>query len=115
MIDTKELRIGNTIMYNGKVIHINGVVRNTIHYDKNYFDSNIGGYKPFEPIPITEEWLVRFGFEKIDHGFNKYPLYIYPIRDLYYRAVFPIIFDINYVHQLQNIYHSLTGKELELT
>jgi len=81
----------------------------------------------FKPIPLTEEWLVRFGFEKDDTGVDIFD------QDYckWYQKEFPIIgvlcqssdnlylFDentdtlrISFVHQLQNLYFALTGTEL---
>jgi hypothetical protein len=80
-----------------------------------------------EPIPLTKEWLVRFGFQyrldgicfnwhiganPITHdwlfhlkwlGGNEYPFYMNGYHE------------IEYVHQLQNLYFALTGQELTLT
>ena len=73
----------------------------------------------FKPIPLTEEWLLKFGFE-IDNGLDKRYRkendhievglrYIKSIK------VFKLGFigtEIKYVHQLQNLYFALTGEEL---
>jgi fructose 1,6-bisphosphatase len=63
-------------------------------------------------IPITEEWLEKFGFEKTQGCFLKNGIRLLPIRDLYFRGSFPIKADIHHVHQLQILYHSLTNQEL---
>ena len=96
---------------------------------------------PYEGIPITEEWLLKFGFEKRELNFgvikqysinctppkyrNKYAIYFRfgEIRDelfkMYWYASDPIntsmhSFPCKYVHQLQNLYFALTGEELEI-
>ena len=73
----------------------------------------------FNPIPLTEEWLLKFGFYKdIYHKFlmdvfelglmdddfaeNQYTLQI--ARGLCLK--------IKHVHQLQNLYFALTNQEL---
>ncbi len=89
-----------------------------------------------KPIPLTEEWLLRFGFKKnepeISDGYfnwwNKeksvsvdveYVLTDNGIELLYYF----VLQDINgsrpykniiYVHQLQNLFYCLRGEELKL-
>jgi hypothetical protein len=77
----------------------------------------------YQPIPLTEEWLLKFGFEKSDNNFDWY------IKDNYCVSflkeldliVFKIKFQtvdickIKYVHQLQNLYFALTNEELTLT
>jgi hypothetical protein len=68
-----------------------------------------------QPIPLTEEWLLKFGFEKKkDVYFIKRGIRLYPIRDLYYRGEFPIKRDIIFIHQLQNLYFALMGEELTI-
>jgi hypothetical protein len=115
-----ELRVGNIIQYHDKTIKVTGIVNNTIYYsDSKYFDSNIGGYKPFQPIPLTEDWLKRFGFEY----FNEYSVGArWKLNNVTIRLSFNKIFCMNYgigiyadcsnVHQLQNLYFALTGEEL---
>ena len=83
----------------------------------------------FEPIPLTEEWLTKFGFEKDD--VNTYIHYSLPSgTGIYFESGNDWNFnDANicgdydecihvklpqYVHQLQNLYFSLTGKELTI-
>jgi hypothetical protein len=70
----------------------------------------------FMPIPLTEEWLLKFGFEwknfalrngKFTVRFQKY-FYVY----LSFEGVSPIQINLEYVHQLQNLYFALTGEEL---
>jgi hypothetical protein len=57
----------------------------------------------YKPILLTEEWLLKFGFVK-----DKLTNYDW------YKGDFEIcIHDIKHVHQLQNLYHALTGEELK--
>ena len=86
----------------------------------------------FEPIPLTKEFLLKFGFENIDKGGNDYITYTDPNHDYYLQLdvrndgkysildndnsfndlrAFSMV-DISYVHQLQNLYFALTGEEL---
>lgn len=89
---------------------------------------------PKKPIPLTEEWLVRFGFEKIkshDFGDYEYHKFINGSEYLVWFTDYSISIGgsraeiskglcyssdciIKYVHQLQNLYFALTGQELEL-
>lgn len=92
------------------------------------------------PILLNEEWLVRFGFKFIKNDYIGYSEnimfngdYWYNIKNktihssdwlcpLEYLINIPsneggainIAKDIEYVHQLQNLYFALTGEELEL-
>ncbi len=69
------------------------------------------------PIPLTEEWLIKFGFK--DEGATKDLLFDYETclerngKNLYiagYGAIYRK--KIEYIHQLQNIYFALTEEEL---
>jgi hypothetical protein len=78
----------------------------------------------FDPIPLTEEWLERFGFEQMklytgDKCFVKEKFCVlcdgqlknYDLR-LTFDSDQTIRIKLDYVHQLQNLYFSLTGEEL---
>jgi len=67
----------------------------------------------FDPIPLTDEWLEKFGFDnrqivagscmmKVEtHNLNK--------GFAWYFDSFKFV-ALEYVHQLQNLYHALPGK-----
>lgn len=96
-----------------------------------------------KPIPLTEEWLLKFGFYKLWHlsayeytlrideanldievrqGFqgniNRFRVNLSVDGEQYAEAPQSIndawLTHIQYVHQLQNLYFSLTGTELEI-
>ncbi|HMT68756.1 MAG TPA: hypothetical protein PKD16_01270 [Saprospiraceae bacterium] len=124
MINKNELRIGNYLESDGRDLIITG----------HYLSNMEKGMKPDNPIPITEEWLLNFGFEEINGGdmvifkrqdsnwFIKWsderhryllgytlPLGVHCIRnwrtlDTYFK----------YFHELQNFYSSI-GEELTLS
>jgi hypothetical protein len=73
----------------------------------------------FKPIPLTEEWLLKFGFERMKFfGTNINYLLKEPIcistSDMVVELNKPnfIIKQIKYIHEIQNLYFALTGKEL---
>lgn len=81
----------------------------------------------FEPIPLSEEWLLKFGFEKLTSKEEGFRSTSYTYKDKKNFISFIVHFDDGllsvsfwqgnekkYVHQLQNLFHSLTGKELEI-
>jgi hypothetical protein len=115
-----ELRIGNYVYFHGDVEEIN-----IDHF--NIFNILKDGI--LLPIPLTEEWLLRFGFEKINSELTN-------IAPLNLRCTFnlpntPFSFcqgklilttgtgdfcvNTEYVHQLQNLYFALTSEELTIT
>jgi hypothetical protein len=114
-MNTNELRIGNLCQDK-----ISGALLKVSFYviDRNLFPLQPGWQA--EPIPLTEEWLLRFGFEKNDN--NQFILMEGSVdilfnKDLNGWTCDGINFSINmteHVHQLQNLYFVLTGEELKL-
>lgn len=109
-MDAKELMIGNWVL---KPNAMDG-------YNIGMFKVSEFKYlKHFKPIPITEEWLLKMGFEKDGElGYRYYLLsksLAYDLDDNCIR-----ISDswewvkIYHVHQLQNLYFVLIGKELTI-
>lgn len=123
-----ELRIGCNYQLE------NGVLRGRIVTIKNKLDLDVAfdllESNLIKPIPLTEEWLVRFGFEKdFDGSFMlgiisifkdkrlKQNVYIYTeSTSKYSDGQWVVILDLKlqYVHQLQNLYFALTGEELTI-
>ncbi len=114
-MEMKELRIGNNVLesgYNGfKVSEICGT-------DFNRSEAL------FRPIPLTEEWLKRFGFKHEYLQDNNSPkTYYWCLEYETSEQINAIIFidgkisgynHVKNVHQLQNLYFALTGEELEI-
>lgn len=129
MIKAEELRIGNIIRFpfidkDVKVIGIALTNDNICKIQIETDGSPIMEREPvFEPIPITEEWLRRFWFS-MRGGYSYYPnkeidsfhqitfkdnKIELECEDSWYTIDFPFI---KYIHQLQNLFFSLTGQEL---
>ena len=66
-----------------------------------------------DPIPLTEEWLIKFGFIKVWNNYRLKPLG-YLIDNRLITVGSNYLRHIKYVHQLQNLYFALTGEELQL-
>jgi hypothetical protein len=125
-----ELRIGNLVYdkwANVAKIESIGMHENVRISTKDYeFESN-KIYDLFS-INLTEYWLLKFGFTQMYKADNKngYGLFlgenIHPFIaiELYHDGFIAInngsrrIEYIKSVHQLQNLYFALTGKELEV-
>jgi hypothetical protein len=120
-----ELRIGNWIQDGNEFEQI------TIDH-LNCLNS---GRCEYDPIPLTEEWLLKFGF--IKGNYNWFRLYFNPekLEDsdcLTYNINSKMLClesfydnekkgsiqlssrDEKYVHQLQNLYFALTSEELTI-
>ena len=70
-----------------------------------------------KPIPLTEEWLLKFGFKKIGGTIYKNigSIEIGLTGKRFYiqiRCENITIQNIKHVHQLQNLYFALTNQEL---
>ena len=111
---SNELRIGNWIEIKDSKGICTRVTEST-------FDSNIE--KNYKPIPLTEEWLLKFG---LNNPTNEKPYHFKKSAVEFLHSEFqdelkcfcndkPMFsFPCKYVHQLQNIYYSITGEELKI-
>jgi len=122
-----ELRIGNLVMGNTQ-IHIENIMENMINI---IIWETTGGYSgdkldDISPIPLTEEWLLKFGFVTLSFGDTERVLDIKGssfIIEFFESTGFyhysggegvKLSVAIQYVHQLQNLVFALTGEELSL-
>jgi hypothetical protein len=112
-IDVRELRVGNLVSNGEK----NYTVDTNMMYDMQFLGAE------FFPIPLTDELLVKCGFEKVyneiiclpnDEADLKFELSNgVLIPDQFYTGQ-PMTKEAcpKYLHQLQNLIYALTGKEL---
>jgi hypothetical protein len=114
-----ELRIGNIVRYgaNNRVL------------DAELFLQLLKYTTPFDPIPLTEEWLLKFGFDKVGIALTSIAIAPLNLPCTFNLPNTPFSFcqgklilttgtgdfcvNIDYVHQLQNLYFALTGEELK--
>ena len=109
-----ELRIGNLILLDGvNELYLDGIGEDEVH-------SSEGGYlevERIEGIPLTEEWLLKFGFIKCLPGgslfmLDGFSVYVFGSEGMYEGRNH---IKIEYVHQLQNLYFALMDDELTLS
>ena len=108
-----DLRIGNWVN-----IFLNDVDYNTIQIkvDDLYYIIQKNGV--YEPIPLTEEWLEKFGFDikdknRLDWVKGAFNLErSYEDNNKFWFEVYSHYIPLDYVHQFQNLYFALTGEEL---
>ena len=123
MIKANELRIGNFITYADKIGIVDGFINREICHSSGNRDYNEEpSYEPFKGIQITEEWILRAGFEKltsIEKGFksNSYTYgrgysFIVHLNNGLLSTNFWQGNEKKFVHQLQNLFFSLVGEEL---
>ena len=147
MIKPQELRIGSNVNTELGIAEIIGIYEdvvdvkgvsvidnsseNKISISTRSFDGCVE-YEKIQPILLTEEILLKFGFERHDNGSvsaqfsyginpvtQDYIIYLIWIKDYendYQLNGFPFYqngyFEIKTVHQLQNLYFALTNTEL---
>ena len=123
---TNELRIGNFVFTDGELSKILGIYHDGRISTTKYEGGDLVNF--IDPIPLTEEWLLRHKFEKSKTfqgwdsmkiindagGFFHLVYRMYDGRwDFLMIGSSVIMAEIIYVHQLQNLYFALTGNELE--
>jgi hypothetical protein len=117
-----ELRCGNYVYFEDELLK---------------FDFEMGwNFDYIKPIPLTEEWLLKFGFKEIKrytHDFEEIiygksiivgsenhcetltismPFKVGFIGDYLSDQEYTLNIDIKHVNQLQNLYFALTNEEL---
>jgi hypothetical protein len=118
-----ELRIGNLVEYKNQYINVSGIGPFGIQSEgKEYLIIAKFSTPDIQPIPLTEEWLLKFGFKwkgLISKG--RYLTIFTPCgKALFFKDNYFIFSgvtietQIKYVHQMQNLYFALTGEELTL-
>ena len=141
-MNANELRINNLVAINnellletkGEIYKVSGI---NLRFESMFPDSksvifldhtkSIRTYSQFdefiEPIPLTEDWLLKMGFvyRGIYYHFPNHDIFKleqYKNKNAYWLRHASESLDsvrINHVHTLQNLYFSLTGEELQLT
>jgi hypothetical protein len=114
-----ELRLGNLVMDGKEIEQVNA----------RMIDMLVKIEADFDPIPLTEEWLLKLGFKQCGYemlswkhetllpsfnldGINWADFDEPDYQFLNYKVADEIL-RIDYVHQLQNLYFALTGEELK--
>lgn len=116
---SKELRIGNYYKCYCSTEGSEGffTIKLTEQILKDYLNGD-SDYEYFEPIPLTEDWIIKFGFKYqslnntlLLNGF----LITWDYRNNFaYIKCFDSVISVTHVHQLQNIYFDLVCQELEI-
>jgi hypothetical protein len=117
-MNANELRIGNLFIekYSKKIIPVLELLRS----GNIVFDFECFGVWQAEPIKLTSEWLLKFGFKQTNESeeVEWYRLNGFDIAtheengDVYFVYQHMVLRHIINVHQLQNLYFALTGTEL---
>lgn len=106
-----DLRIGNLIMYDGKIKEADTWVFEDLSIHADWV----------KPIPITPEWLLRLGIPS-EHPEWEYQIpvgalkWYFRYNTEWYSEIGGIYIDsrVQYVHQVHNLYYALTGNEINV-
>ena len=134
-MEANELRIGNYFYdRSNKILRLDWWE----HINKLASDMSVNGMKVHpmtehignaRPIPLTEEWLVKFGFDKGEDSYNfrgfclenrNTDAFLPELRKEKLKDSFGawcnnnFLTNIKHVHQLQNLYFALTNEELTI-
>ncbi|WP_321437191.1 hypothetical protein [uncultured Bacteroides sp.] len=138
---TKELRLGDIVTdESGFMMFITAIFKDSVYMDFEGNESDVWEIdeKDLRPIPLTEKILLKCGFKK-EHNLddtsefiiddfsvqresyknekgkfsNQFRIWVQHLNENGWRK--PLSLELKYVHQLQNIYFDLTGKELEIS
>lgn len=127
-----ELRIGNIVHFDmNDPREDNEPEQGYINHVISANDLNNESITRLTPIPLTEEWLLKFGFKYSKEEIACFIKHYYTLNDVQIKIEqwkkdmsfdesyslymdYGYINSVKYVHQLQNIYFALTGEELEL-
>ena len=98
-----EIRQGNYVIKKDDIMQLNEKELEALYLFKNW--------DRIEPIPLTEEWLLKFGYLQNKHNSACFYIQghkIWKCNDLFMcdkNGVF-----LKSVHQLQNLYFALTNE-----
>lgn len=119
-MEVRDLRIGNLLLnFQDKVESVSG-------NDLKIWEAYGIPHDKIKPIKLTPDWLEKLEFETVDDqaGIYKSPVFDEPHdkRIIVYLNEVEARFMVNKgfvkcfqsVHQLQNLYHSLTGEDLKV-
>lgn len=124
MIQANELRRLNLVQTNelsvnelpNKIRIVDGINNSDIDLTNSTTQNLIG----LSPIPLTEEILLKCGAKKKKYGVmymsvKGFTIEFELIKNNIYGSYLEMIgLDIQYLHELQNLFFALTGKELEV-
>ena len=135
MVKETDFRLSNLVEYNGMVMGVSGISSPKPYKDEKYAHKYI--FELFDgaglinctldeikPIPLTEEWLIKFGFKTSEKQWNTFSrshyylcekdelcFKLHETKNIFYMHKYE---HIKFVHQLQNLYFALIDKELTL-
>lgn len=112
-MEARELRLGNyVLLQENDIVKIDFI--DGIYFELGFNNmANVKALNQFDPIPLTEEWLLKFGLDEYRKNIgiwnNGDAVYFNYGNTNHEKSV-----AIKHVHQLQNLYFALTNEELTI-
>lgn len=123
-MEATELRLNNLLMYEDAIVPIIGMENNHESILVKIDTHTAIDYRKLKPIALTAEWFSKLGFKEAYRSHNRVrfdlPNYCRYDFDMDSNKIlegflfFGNYIKCNYLHQLQNIYFTLTGEELKI-
>ena len=137
-LNYKEFRCGNLVEFEGKAYPLHIVCDEYPFLDTDAFGVGVVRWNNIQPIQLTEELLVSFGFELHDYTDEELAEEVnFGLRNCCVSACNGFVFEyadgllkmgvydnegdekmtevpVKYLHQLQNLYWCLCGEELDI-
>jgi hypothetical protein len=122
---TNDLRIGNYVSFHDVWCKVVGIDNDRILIEYHNGDTDYCHIDYIDPIELTEELLVKLGFEGemyefclLADDFNITVNLIENRVDISYfgncEAELCIKYNVKYLHELQNLCYCITGQEIEI-
>lgn len=109
-----ELRIGNYVYYADVMCKVEGYTSDGYLYT----DGVTAPILSFQPVELTEQWMSKLGFthEVIAYYYFEkiYKKGSFTLSESFVLLDIDLNINVDYVHQLQNLYFALIGEELML-
>lgn len=129
-MEVKNLRIGNLLTWKDQedpteaiLTYVGGVLNDCIWLEwvwadgkADYIDCDLDCVKGIE---ITEDWLIKFGFDLVVKEGNQGEFRVYQLNEITYNTnhgwwwKHQLTVQPKYIHELQNLFFAITGTELE--
>ena len=122
MIAPQDLKIDNLVLFNSKFVTVSSIIHQENGYMVEFYCDGFKNRVPIEdiyPIELNPSILEKCGFDVTSKGFYQHPNW-YNVSLKYLRGTYNlrcnfmdiVANNIDYLHQLQNLYYTLTGEEL---
>lgn len=123
-MEATELRLNNFVIYEDEIVPVIGMENNDNGLLVKIDSNNVTDFRNLKPITLTAEWFQRLGFKEAYRSSTRVrfelPNYCRYDFDLSSNKIlqgflfFGNYIKCNHLHQLQNIYFTLTGEELKI-